>query len=94
MDRQANCAGVVWQRRVLDSDAVGPESSILDHIEGRVAEVGGFDLSLPWNDQNGVLMEEKDAALEHLMSERQKVLDHDKGHFDQREQLQILTENL
>ena len=47
--------------------------------------------------QIGVLMKGKIgfvAALKHLMSERQKDSDYGTRHFDERERLQILTENL
>ena len=70
---------------------------ILDQIEDRFAEGGVFDPCLPLNDQIRFLMEEKKghaAALEHLMSERQKVLDYGKGFVGQHEQLVCDVSNL
>ena len=59
------------------------ESMILGQTGDRVAESGGFD-PCPFCA----------AALEHLRSERQNVLDHVKGLLAQREQLQLLMEKV
>ena len=73
------------------------KSRILGQVGDRVAVVGGFYPCLLYTEQIRVLMEEKKgyaAALGHLMSERQNVLDYVKKLQEPREQLHILRKNL
>ena len=49
----------------------------------------GSDRRSRWEEKKGYA-----AALENLMSERQKVFDYGEGLSDEREQLQILIENV